>query len=136
MKYMYIAALTTGRRSYRGGADMGELSGLLGAAIPVPPFPPDELAALTRLQATLDGEIAPAAAAADAVGRYPTAAIAALKRSGILHSGVPKEWGGPGASHRLSLEAQVRIGAADSSVAQIFKVHDELTREIFVYCPD
>jgi alkylation response protein AidB-like acyl-CoA dehydrogenase len=114
---------------------MSNLSGLLGAAIPVPAFPPDELAALTRLQAALDGEIAPAAAAADAVGRYPTAAVAALKRSGILHSGVPKEWGGLGASHRLCLEAQVRIGAADSSVAQIFKVHDELTREIFVYCP-
>jgi alkylation response protein AidB-like acyl-CoA dehydrogenase len=115
---------------------MSDLPGLLDAAIPVPAFPPDELAALIRLQKALDGEIAPAAAAADATGRYPTAAVAALKRSGILHSGVPREWGGLGASHRLSLEAQVRIGAADSSVAQIFKVHDELTREIFVYCPD
>ncbi|MEO5902289.1 MAG: acyl-CoA dehydrogenase family protein, partial [Ilumatobacteraceae bacterium] len=29
----------------------------------------------------------------------------------------------------------VRLAAADSAVAQIFKVHDELTREILVYCP-
>jgi alkylation response protein AidB-like acyl-CoA dehydrogenase len=115
---------------------MSDLPGLLGAAIPVPSFPPDELVALTRLQAALDGEIGPTAASADAAGRYPSAAVTALKRSGILHSGVPKEWGGPGASHRVALEAQVRIGAVDSSVAQIFKVHDELTREIFVYCPD
>jgi alkylation response protein AidB-like acyl-CoA dehydrogenase len=113
--------------------------GLLGAAIPAPSaarFRPEELAALAALQDVLDADIAPAAARADAAGRYPTASIAALKRSGILQSGLPAEWGGLGASHRVSLEAQVRIAAADSSVAQIFKVHDELTREIFVYCPD
>lgn len=112
---------------------------LLGAAIPAPSiahFRPDELTALALLQEVLDRDVAPLAAAADVAGRYPTASVGALKRSGILQSGLPREWDGLGASHRVSLEAQVRIAAADASVAQIFKVHDELTREIFVYCPD
>lgn len=112
------------------------LSQLLGAAFPLPELPADETAALVRLQHTLDAEIAPLAAEHDLAGRYPTRSIAALKRSGILHTALPVEYGGLGASHRLSLEAQVRIAAADPAVAQIFKVHDELVREIFVYCPD
>ena len=109
---------------------------LLGALIPVPSLPPAEGAALASLQRVIDDAIAPAAVTTDSVGRYPTASVAALKNSGILKASVPAAWGGLGASHRLSLEAQVRLAAADSSVAQLFKIHDELTREIFVYCPD
>jgi alkylation response protein AidB-like acyl-CoA dehydrogenase len=115
---------------------MATLTPLLGAAFPVPALPADELHALARLQDVIDAEIAPNAAAADAAGRYPTASVAALKRSGILTTGVPSAFGGLGASHHVSLEAQVRLGAADSAVAQIFKIHDELTREIFRYSPD
>ncbi len=113
-----------------------DLPPLLGRA-----FPPNGLAsgwrkALAELQRVLDSEIAPEAAQHDAVGRYPTAAIAALKRSGVLKTSVPVTLGGGGAPNRFSLEAQVRIAAADSSVAQIFKIHDECVREIVVYCPD
>jgi alkylation response protein AidB-like acyl-CoA dehydrogenase len=109
---------------------------LLGAAFPPPMLTADEEALMARLQTVIDDEIAPAAAEADRLGRYPTSSIAALKRSGVLHAAVPAALGGRGASHRFSLEAQVRLGAADSAVAQIFKIHDELTREILVYCPD
>jgi alkylation response protein AidB-like acyl-CoA dehydrogenase len=104
-------------------------------------FPPNgiaaaDLPALARLQRLLDAEIAPRAMEHDAAGRYPTQSIAALKRSGILKTMVPKDFGGAGVPHRVSLEAQVRIAAADSAVAQIYKIHDELIREIFVYAPD
>jgi alkylation response protein AidB-like acyl-CoA dehydrogenase len=109
---------------------------LLGAAFPPAMLSADEEALMARLQTVIDDEIGPAANEADRLGRYPTSSIAALKRSGVLHAAVPAALGGPGASHRFSLEAQVRLGAADSAVAQIFKVHDELTREILVYCPD
>jgi alkylation response protein AidB-like acyl-CoA dehydrogenase len=109
---------------------------LLGTALAVPAFPPEETAALVSLQRAIDDEIASLAAPADAVGRYPARSVDALKGSGILKTGVPQAFGGMGASHHLTLEAQVRLGATDSAVAQIFKVHDELTREIFQYCPD
>jgi alkylation response protein AidB-like acyl-CoA dehydrogenase len=116
-------------------ATLLRLAPLLGAVLPAPRFEEAETRALLQLEQVLDTEIAPRAAAEDARGRYPTASIAALKQSGILKIAVPREAGGMGASHRASLEAQVRIAAVDSAVAQIFKIHDELTREIFVYCP-
>lgn len=109
---------------------------LLGSAFPPNGLAPEWLPHLVRLQTVLDQEIAPKAVETDAAGRYPSAAAAALKRSGILHTSIPQALGGPGAPHRLSLEAQVRIAAADSAVAQLFKIHDECVREILVYCPD
>jgi alkylation response protein AidB-like acyl-CoA dehydrogenase len=103
-------------------------------------FPPNGLSAReNELLAALDGsivsDIAPAAAAHDERGRYPTRSVAALKRSGVLKAAVPVAYGGLGFSSRFSLEVQVRLGIADSAVAQIYKIHDELIREIFVYSP-
>jgi alkylation response protein AidB-like acyl-CoA dehydrogenase len=103
-------------------------------------FPPNGLsarenAALATLDRIIEAEIAPQAAAHDQRGRYPTSAIAALKRSGVLKTAVPAAYGGPGFSTRFSLEAQVRLSIADSAVAQIFKIHDELAHEVFVYSP-
>ncbi len=103
-------------------------------------FPPNGLSArenavLAVLDHIIESDIAPNAASHDEKGRYPTAAVAALKRSGILKTAVPAAYGGPALSSRFSLEAQVRLSIADSAVAQIFKIHDELTREIFVYSP-
>jgi alkylation response protein AidB-like acyl-CoA dehydrogenase len=112
-----------------------KLPPLLGSALPPMRFSTDETRALLELEDVLQHAIAPRAAADDARGRYATESVAALKRSGILKVAVPSDVGGIGASHRVSLEAQVRIAAVDSAVAQIFKIHDELTREIFVYCP-
>lgn len=109
---------------------------LLGSAFPPNGLAPEWNEYIVRLQKVLDTEVEPLAVEHDAAGRYPTRSVAALKRSGIFHTGVRKDMGGPGAPHRLSLEAQVRIAAADSSLAQVFKIHDELVREISVYCPD
>ncbi|WP_210254872.1 acyl-CoA dehydrogenase family protein [Methylocapsa sp. S129] len=97
---------------------------------------PEHRRLVAELQSVLDAEIAPLAVENDARGRYPTASIAALKRSGFLKAVVPTAYGGLGVPHRVSLEAQVRLGAADSAVAQIYKIHDELIREIFVYSPE
>jgi alkylation response protein AidB-like acyl-CoA dehydrogenase len=109
---------------------------LLHSAFPPSGVPEAFVPHLIALQKVLDEEIEPAAAEVDARGRYPAAAVEALKRSGILKTAVPVAFGGAGAPHRVSLEAQVRIAIADSSVAQVFKIHDELVREIFVYAPD
>ncbi len=108
---------------------------LLGAAFPPIAIAAEHLDALVALQAVLDRDIAPEAARTDEVGRYPTASIAALKGSGLLKAVLPAELGGLGASHRVSMEAQLRIAIADSTVAQIYKVHDEIVREILTYCP-
>jgi alkylation response protein AidB-like acyl-CoA dehydrogenase len=72
----------------------------------------------------------------DRIGRYPTASMQALRTTGLLEMAVPTRFGGPGLGHVVSLEAQLRLAVVDSSVAQVFKVHDELVREIFQYCPD
>ena len=103
-------------------------------------FPPNGLSArenelLAVLDQVIEADIAPAAAAHDEQGRYPTKAVAALKRSGVLRTAVPTAYGGAAFSSRFSLEVQVRLSIADSAVAQIFKIHDELTREVFVYSP-
>jgi len=103
-------------------------------------FPPNGLSVrenelLAILDPIIESEIAPQAAAHDQKGRYPTSAIAALKRSGLLRTAVPAAYGGPAFSSRFSLEAQLRLSIADSAVAQIFKIHDELAREVFVYSP-
>lgn len=106
--------------------------GLLDRAFPPPRLAPHELEILARLQAVLDEVVEPLAAEHDAEGRYPHRSIAALKPTGILQASFPRALGGPGASHRLTLEAQVRLGVADSSVAQIVRVHEDSVRELHV----
>lgn len=112
------------------------LSPLLGSAFPPFALPAEVARLMLDLQTAIDGEIAPRAVENDATGRYPTESISAIKRSGFLRSILPKSLGGPGISHRVSMEAQLRLAIADSSVAQIYKVHDEIVREILTYCPE
>lgn len=107
---------------------------LLGSAVPLWPLAAADAEAVAALCGQLDA-IAALAPGNDAVGRYPTASVELLRSTGILGLGVPQEHGGVGSSHRATLEVQVRLGMADSALAQVFKVHDELVREIFVYCP-
>src|SRR3981081_3929542 len=90
-----------------------ELPPLLGKAFPHNRVEAEDLACLASFQPILDTEIAPLAAEHDVVGRYPTRAISALKRSGVLQTSIPKNLGGRGFSHRFSLEAQLRLGTAD-----------------------
>ncbi len=112
------------------------LARFLGSAIAPPELSSDEERALETLDEVIAEVVAPLASEHDDAGRYPTRAVDALKSCGILALAVPAEFGGVGASHTASLHAQVRLATADSSVAQVYKVHDELVREIFSYCSE
>ena len=109
---------------------------ILGAVVPAPDLPEDELAVLSSLQTVIDTQITEHATENDKVGRYPTASISALKSAGLMKAVLGSDYGGGGISHLASLEVQMRLATVDSAVAQVYKVHDELTREIFVYAPD
>ena len=89
------------------------LAPLLGSAFPPSGLTREQRALIAGLQRVLDAEIAPRAAGHDAKGRYPSDSVAALKRSGFLKAVVPAAFGGLGVPHRVSLEAQVRLGAAE-----------------------
>jgi alkylation response protein AidB-like acyl-CoA dehydrogenase len=106
--------------------------GLLDRAFPPPRLSPEEHEVLGRLQRVLDEEVEPLAAEHDAAGRYPSRAIDALRPTGITNASLPRDLGGIEASHRLTLEAQVRMAVADSAVAQIFRVHEDSVRELHV----
>ncbi len=121
--------------SARTSVETGTPQPLLRKAFPPNGLSTRENAALAVLERYIDSDIAPAADAHDAKGRYPTSAVAALKRAGLLKTAVPSAHGGVAFSSRFSLETQLRLSIADSAVAQIFKIHDELTHEIFVYSP-
>ncbi|TGD74637.1 acyl-CoA dehydrogenase [Mangrovimicrobium sediminis] len=112
------------------------LAPILGHIIPTPVLPPAELSLLTRLQQVIDAQLRELAPENDKRGRYPTASMAALKEAGLLTAVVPKELGGMGISHAASLEMQMRLATVDPAVGQLYKVHDELMREILAYCPD
>lgn len=116
---------------------MAELTGLLGDLIAPPDdLRSDELEMLISLESVLAEAIAPETIAIDAHGRYPRAAIDELASTGLLRASIPEDLGGQGFSQRFSLEAQLRIARVDSAVAQLFKVHDELVREIPSYADD
>lgn len=110
--------------------------GLLDRAFPPPRLSQEEHDVLARLQAVLDDVVEPLAAEHDAAGRYPSDAIDALRPTGITWASLPRDLGGIAASHRLTLEAQVRIAVADSAVAQVFRVHEDSVRELHVTAPE
>lgn len=118
---------------------MSRIAALAGKLIP-PPGPtvldPCERDVLIAVETVLDTQIRPQVTRIDATGRYPHESMQALKPTGLFKAAVPAELGGYGFSHRFSLEAQLRIARVDGSIAQLVKVHDELLREIFCYCPD
>lgn len=115
---------------------MRVLKPILGKAVVPPKLSPVELDIVLDLQRCIDEDIKPLAEENDKVGRYPTKSMAALRSTQIFKMSVPKALGGYGISHSCSLEVQMRLAMADCSVGQLFKVHDELVREIFQYCPE
>lgn len=115
---------------------MSGLSALAGKLVPAPAgLTGPECEVLVALEEVLERTIKPQVRDIDATGRYPLAAMQSLKPTGLYKAAVPTLLGGLGFGHRFSLEAQLRIARVDSSIAQLFKVHDELLREIFAYCP-
>lgn len=113
-----------------------KLPPLLGKAFPANRIEAAYVPLIERLEKVMASDIAPLAAEVDAVGRYPTKSIAALKTTGVLHQVVPASFGGTDLPSRVSMEIQLRLATADSAVAQIYKVHDEIVREIYTYAPE
>ncbi|MBW8639917.1 acyl-CoA dehydrogenase family protein [Hoeflea sp. WL0058] len=113
-----------------------KLTPLLGKAFPANRIEPEFHDLFARLEQVIETDIAPMAKEVDAAGRYPTKSIAALKTTGVLHQIVPSAFGGVGVPSRVSMEIQLRLAIADSAVAQLYKVHDEIVREIYTYCPE
>src|SRR5258706_16458024 len=99
---------------------VSSLPTLLGKAFPPNGLPAPEIETLLALERIIDADIAPAAAAYDAQGRYPSSSVAALKRCGVLRTAVPRPFGGPGFSSRFSLEVQGRLGVAGSAGGAAF----------------
>ena len=107
---------------------------LLGDLIPVPDIEAREQEMLRAVDEAMLA-LAPGTAARDLRGRYPHEAIRVLAETGVFKTGLvdERESGISPYSQRFSLEAQLRIAAVDSSIAQIYKVHDELLREMTEY---
>ncbi|MFT8890282.1 MAG: acyl-CoA dehydrogenase family protein [Acetobacter papayae] len=108
----------------------------LGALVPAYVWPEPLRSRIDPLHEVIDHVIVPNASAADAQGRYPVVAIAALKACGVMAAAMPEVYGGWGLTQAQSQEVLFRLAMADPSVAQIYKVHDDLVREIFAFADE
>jgi isovaleryl-CoA dehydrogenase len=75
------------------------------------------------LRRVIDEVVAPGAAAADASGTFPRAAVDALGAAGLLALTVPAEYGGGGAGLREAAEVVRELGSACGSTAMIVTMH-------------
>ncbi|MES2603594.1 MAG: acyl-CoA dehydrogenase family protein, partial [Pseudomonadota bacterium] len=107
---------------------------ILGKIVPPQQWSAKEAALLTEVDALCEA-LRPLAFTNDKTGRYPTVSMAMLKETSVLQAALPAELGGLGLGHRCTLEIQLRLACVDSAVAQIYKVHEELLREVLCYCP-
>lgn len=107
-----------------------DLPDRLGCLLPSFPVPEQHKSVMETFRRILREDIAPMAAENDRQGRYPRQSIAALKAAGFLRVPVPVARGGLGFSQALSQHLMFELGRADPAVAQIYKVHDDLTREL------
>lgn len=112
------------------------MKSIIGKAVPKPELSKPELTLIEKLEALIEGELRDLALENDKLGRYPTKSMALLRSTGVFKASLPEPLGGLGYSHSFSLECQFRLAMADGAVAQLYKVHDELVREIFEYCPE
>ncbi|MEM9621395.1 MAG: acyl-CoA dehydrogenase family protein [Pseudomonadota bacterium] len=110
-----------------------ELNNIFGDLLPAPQLTDAERELLVRVEALLAGPLLEQREQIDQAGRYPTQAMRALADTGLMRAALPAALGGMGCSQRFSLEVQLRIAMVDAAVAQLYKVHDELIREIPQY---
>ena len=75
------------------------------------------------LRRVIDEVIAPGAAAVDASGEFPRAAVDALGAAGLLALTVPAEHGGGGAGLREAAEVVRELGSVCGSTAMIVTMH-------------
>ncbi|MBO1326484.1 acyl-CoA dehydrogenase family protein [Acetobacter sp. TBRC 12305] len=109
---------------------------VLAALIPSYVWPDILRPHIETLYDVIHHSIAPNAPAADREGHYPTTSIVALKACGVMAAALPRSYGGWGLTQAQSQEILLRMASADPSVAQIYKVHDDLVREIFTFADD
>jgi isovaleryl-CoA dehydrogenase len=75
------------------------------------------------LRRVIDEVVAPGAAAVDASGTFPRAAVDALGAAGLLALTVPAEYGGGGAGLRAAAEVVRELGSVCGSTAMIVTMH-------------
>ncbi|MGD0701716.1 MAG: acyl-CoA dehydrogenase family protein [Trebonia sp.] len=75
------------------------------------------------LRRVIDEVVAPGAAAVDATGSFPRAAVDALGAAGLLALTVPAEYGGGGAGPREAAEVVRELGSVCGSTAMIVTMH-------------
>jgi alkylation response protein AidB-like acyl-CoA dehydrogenase len=75
------------------------------------------------LRRVVDEVVAPGAAAVDATGSFPRAAVDALAAAGLLALTVPAEYGGGGAGLRQAAEVVRELGSVCGSTAMIVTMH-------------
>jgi len=75
------------------------------------------------LRRVIDEVVAPGAAAVDASGTFPRAAVDALGAAGLLALTVPAEYGGGGAGLREAAEVVRELGSVCGSTAMIVTMH-------------
>jgi alkylation response protein AidB-like acyl-CoA dehydrogenase len=75
------------------------------------------------LRRVIDEVVAPGAAAVDASGTFPRAAVDALGAAGLLALTVPAEYGGGGAGLREAAEVARELGSVCGSTAMIVTMH-------------
>jgi isovaleryl-CoA dehydrogenase len=75
------------------------------------------------LRRVIDEVVAPGAAAVDASGEFPRAAVEALGAAGLLALTVPAEYGGGGAGLREAAEVVRELGSVCGSTAMIVTMH-------------
>jgi alkylation response protein AidB-like acyl-CoA dehydrogenase len=90
-----------------------------------------ELDAVVERATTIAGEVlAPNAEAIDREGAYPTASVAALRRSGLLGLLVPTDYGGIGGEAFTYARVVMALARACASTAMIFVMHNSVVRNI------
>ena len=89
------------------------------------------LAQTVELAAKVASEVlAPNAAEVDRTGAYPTASVAALRRSGLLALLVPTEYGGLGGDAFTYARVVMALGRTCASSTMIFVMHNSVVRNI------
>ena len=83
----------------------------------------DQTDILERVRKVADGVIAEHAASVDQDGRFPSEAMEALGKEGLMGLTVPKEFGGLGHGHRVAVAALDEIGRRCASTGMVYLMH-------------
>ena len=83
----------------------------------------EQAAIVEKVRTVADGAIATHAASVDQDGRFPSEAIEALGKEGLMGLTVPKEFGGLGHGHRVAVAALDEIGRRCASTGMVYLMH-------------